>query len=275
MLTCEACGETVETALPVACAIELVQSFSLVHDDIIDRDDMRRGKPSMWKTQGEGSAINMGDGIFTKCIEALGNYKGKKYNEVIKVFSKGVMDMCEGQALDIAYETRDAITLDEYYTMSTRKTGNYIGASLKLGAVIADADKELMESIDTGGRKLGLAYQLWDDYIDFASEKTGKTWGSDIKKGKKTVIVCHALKNLDETDKAELLKILKTSVNETTEDMINQAVELLDKSGSIEFAKQEAIKLVEEAKLKLTVLPDSEAKSEILKIANFLVNREA
>jgi len=184
------------------------------------------------------------------------------------------MDMCEGQALDMMYENRDSITLDDYYRMSVLKTGCYIATSLKLGAVIAGEDEKVQDEIYDAGRKLGLAYQIWDDYIDFASDNTGKTKGSDIKKGKKTVIVCHALENLEEADKKELLEILKTSIEATTDEMINRAVEILEKSGSIQYAKDYAVKLVNEAKEKLGVLPASEAKTEILKIADFFVERD-
>jgi geranylgeranyl diphosphate synthase type I len=274
MLTCEACGADIQKSIPVAAAIELVQSFSLVHDDIIDKDEMRRSKPTMWKTYGQGPTINMGNGMFTKSIEALGNYKGENYAEVIQVFSRGVMDMCEGQALDIMYEDRDSITIDDYYKMSTRKTGNYIGASLKLGAVIASASDEIRNSIDEAGKKLGLAYQICDDYIDFSSDNTGKDKGSDIRKGKKTIIVCHALENLEDADKTELLEILNADLQSTTEQMIQRAVELFEKTQSIQFAKDTAVKLVAEAKQKLAVLPDSDAKTEILKLADFLVDRD-
>ncbi|MFH1450351.1 MAG: polyprenyl synthetase family protein, partial [archaeon] len=112
-----------------------------------------------------------------------------------------------------------------------------------------------------------------DDYIDFASEETGKTRGSDIKKGKKTSIVCHGLKNMDPIKKNELLRILKAPVNETSEEMINRAVELLNESGSIEFAKKEATGFVDSAIKNFDILELSEAKNEIMKISKFLVNR--
>jgi geranylgeranyl diphosphate synthase type I len=272
LLVCEALGGNVETAVPVAAAVELIQAMSLVHDDIMDQDELRRGKPTLWKTQGEALAIDVGDGIFAKSIEALLRYTGENYQEVFKV---GIINMCEGQAWDVLFEKKDSLTIEDYNQMSILKTGVHIATSLKLGAMIANADKQTQEKIYSAGIKLGLAYQIWDDYIDFASNKTGKTRGSDIKKGKKTSIVCHALQHLEETDKAELVKILETSVEETTEEMINNAIQLLDKTGSIEFAKTEATRLIEESKKELDILPDSEAKNEILKIVGFIVTRES
>jgi len=273
LLACEACNGDIKKALPVAAAIELVQAFGLIHDDIMDRDDMRRGIPTMWKKHGEAIAICIGDGIFAKGFEALAEYKGENLDTLIKIFTEGIMSLCEGQTRDLLFEKQEDTTLEEYYDISKQKTGAQIAYSLKIGALIAGADEKVQESLYEAGVKLGLAYQLWDDYIDFSSDNTGKTKGSDIKKGKKTSIVCHALQNLGPVEKSELLDILNSSIRETTGEMITRAIKILDNAGSIKFAKDYAVKLVEEAKETFGVLKMSEAKMEILKIADFLVDR--
>jgi len=274
LLACEATGGDIKKALPVATAIELVQAFGLIHDDVMDRDEMRRGIPTMWKKHGNALAICIGDGIFAKGFEALAEYKGEDSQVILKLFTEGIMRLCEGQTRDLLFEKRPDTGLEEYYDISKQKTGAQIAYSLKIGAMIAGASKEVQDALHNAGLKFGVAYQLWDDYIDFASDNTGKTKGSDIKKGKRTSIVCHALQNLGGIDKNELLTILNASVEETTDEMIGRAVGILSKAGSIEFAKEQATKFIEEGKEKLAVLEDSQAKKEILKIFDFCVDRD-
>jgi len=273
LLACEACNGNIKKALPVATAIELVQAFGLIHDDIMDRDEMRRGIPTMWKKHGDALAICIGDGIFAKGFEALAEYTGENSQDILKVFTEGIMSLCEGQTRDLLFEKRPDTGLEEYYDISKQKTGAQIAYSLKLGAMIAGASKEVQDALQEAGLKFGVAYQLWDDYIDFASENTGKTKGSDIKKGKRTSIVCHALQNLGGIEKNELLTILNASVEETTDEMIERVIRIMRKAGSIEFAKEQAGKFIEEGKQKLAVLEESQAKKEILKIFDFCVDR--
>ncbi|HIJ98640.1 TPA: polyprenyl synthetase family protein [archaeon] len=274
LLSCEAIGGKVKNVLPIATAIEMIHGFSLIHDDIEDRDELRRGNPTVWKVWGEALAINAGDGLFTKAFESAANLKGKNSNEALKIFARAVLEVCEGQALDISFEKSDAVTEKDYLEMTSRKTGALMEAACKTGALIGGGSKKEVNALANYGRKIGIAFQIWDDYIDFASEKTGKTFGLDIKKGKKTFIVCHALARIKGEDRARLFEILKAPVYETTDEMVREAVEILNNSGSIDYANEYAQKLVNEAKAELKVLKNTKAKQTLLEFADFVVRRE-
>lgn len=274
MLACEALGGTVQDAIPVATAVEMAQAFSLIHDDIMDCDDLRHGRPSAWKQYGDSLAIDIGDGVFAKSLEALANYAGVRKPDVYRTFSKGVMDMCQGQALDILYEKHGEITLDEYCAMSELKTGAPIAMSLKLGALAAGAGKNVQDTLHSAGMRMGLSYQIWNDCLDLASGRSDKPYASDIRKNKKTVLVCHAIRNLQANEKDDLLSILKTSPENKNQIIIQRAVQLIQKAGSLEFAKKYAADVMGDARSHLKILPECQAKSEILRIADFLISEK-
>ncbi len=275
LLSCEAVSGSYKNALPIAAAIELTHAFSLVHDDIMDHDDMRRGKPTVWKKYGEALAINVGDGIFTKAFETAFRLKNiPNKNKILENLSRSILEVCEGQAMDISFETKKIVTFREYIKMANKKTAALIRASTELGAMCGGGSKEEVQALKKYGEKIGLAFQIWDDYIDFASEKTGKTYGSDIIKGKKTSIVCHALEHANETQKKKLVKILETPAKRMNKELILKAAGILEEIGSIEFAKNYAFKLVRDAKRSLKDVRDSRAKEILLEFADFLVKRE-
>lgn len=275
LLSSEAVSGDFKKALPVAASLELVHAFSLVHDDVMDRDELRRGKPTLWKKFGEALAINAGDGIFTKTFESALNFEGSENKEkILKELVNSILEVCEGQALDVGFEKKEDISLEEYIEMATLKTASLIRSSAKLGAVCGGGSKEEIKALETYGEKIGLSFQIWDDYIDFSSEETGKTFGSDIKKGKKTSIVCHAFENAESGDKKRLKEILNTPPEKTSEELVKEAVKILEKSGSINYAKNHAFKLVKEAKKSISILPDSEAKNTLLEFADFLIERK-
>lgn len=275
LLACEAVSGSYEKALPAAASLEMVHAFTLVHDDVMDRDELRRGKPTLWKKYGEGLAINAGDGIFTKTYESALNLEDtENKEEILKILTKTIMEVCEGQAFDVSFEKKGKVSLEEYIKMATLKTASLIKASAKIGAMCGSGSQEELDALANYGEKVGLSFQIWDDYIDFASEKTGKTFGSDIKKGKKTSIVCHALENADEKDKERLNEILDKPIEKTDKKLINETVEILEKTGSIDYAKNYAFELVKDAKEGLDILEDSEAKEILLEFADFLVSRK-
>ncbi|MFH1424394.1 MAG: polyprenyl synthetase family protein [archaeon] len=273
MVSCEAVGGKKEIALPAAVALELVHAFTLVHDDVMDKDEMRRGKPTIYKKWGEATAINVGDAIHTLCYKSIVNSKAEP-DVVIKASGAlidSVLTVCEGQVLDIEFEGRE-ITIKQYEDMARRKTGSLISGSCKVGAIIGSGSEKEIDALTRYGKNIGLAFQIWDDYIDFASKDTGKTHGSDIKRGKRTSIVCHALENSSGKDKERLIEILDS--NETSDKEVAEAVAILEKTGSIEYGKKRAMELVENAKKSLGVLKDSAAKKSLLEFADFVINRD-
>ena len=276
LLACEAVSGEYKKALPVAASLELIHAFTLAHDDIMDKDTMRRGKETMYAKWGEPLAINAGDGIFAKAYASILNLETplQVAANAVKAISDSVIEVCEGQAMDLSFEKRDSISKEDYLDMANRKTAALIAASTKAGAIIGNGSEKEISALGVYGRKVGLAFQIWDDYIDFASEKTGKPLGSDIRRGKKTLIVCHSLEFATSDQRKRLKHILNAPVEETGPEMIAEAVEILNSTGSNDYAKEYAENLVEEAKAALNVLKDTDAKSALEQFADFVVSRE-
>lgn len=276
LLGCEAVGGDPEIVMPLALGLELVHAFTLIHDDIMDRDDLRRGQETVYKKWGEALAINAGDGLFAlshKAVLQLDIQESKKYH-ALRVVSDAILSICEGQAMDLDFETQEVVSLEEYMKMAALKTGSLISASVASGAIAAGGSEEYVTALAEYGHDVGLAFQVWDDYIDFASEKTGKTRGSDIKKGKKTSIVCYAMDNLGDAVKKRLKEILDVHIEETTGELVDEAVGILESAGAIKYAKDTAVELVESAKNCLEVLPESDAKKVLEEFADYVVERE-
>ena len=275
LIVSEAVGGTRESALKSAAAIELIHTFSLIHDDIMDNDDMRRGMPSVHKVWGEDVAILAGDTLFSKAFEIIIRTEGtssEQNNHALATVADACVKICEGQASDMGFEDRFDVTEDEYMEMIFKKTGALIAAATKVGAIMGGATQDVIDAMYEYGRLIGLAFQIQDDYLDLASdeETLGKPIGSDIEKGKMTII---AIKGLASDESGRLLKILKDENN--SQDDIGEAIEILTKCGAIEYARTLALKSVDEAKEVLEILPDSSFKQVLVGIADFVLERHS
>lgn len=278
LITSEAVGGSSENALKSAAAIELIHTFSLIHDDIMDDDDMRRGMPSVHKVWGENLAILAGDTLFSKAFEIImsSNQEANtpdQINKTLATLADACVKICEGQASDMSFEDRFDVSEDEYMDMIFKKTGALIAAATKAGAIMGGASDEVIDAMYEYGRLIGLAFQIQDDYLDLVSdeETLGKPIGSDIAKGKMTVIAINGLANCDDSNR--LLEILKNSKN-TQEDVV-EAIDILDKCGSIEYARNLAQENVMKAREILEILPDSSNKQILTEIANFVLERHS
>ncbi len=276
VLSCEAVGGRSEDALKTAAAIEFIHTFSLIHDDIMDKDEMRRGQPSVHVLWGEPMAILAGDTIFSKAFEAIAetnmeNVPPQKIIDALKVVVDSCIKLCEGQALDIGFEGNLDVKEDEYLEMIYKKTGALIAAATKAGAIIGGGTDEQIEALSEYGRLIGLAFQIQDDYLDVVSdaEKIGKPVGSDIVEGKMTLMVVHALANASEEDKTKLSSILEAN----DESLVDKAIAIFNKYGSIEYTRDIALDNVKTAKELLDVLDESEAKESLKLVADFVLER--
>ena len=261
LIVSEAVGGNRESALKSAAAIELIHTFSLIHDDIMDQDDMRRGMPSVHKVWGDDVAILAGDTLFSKAFEIIIGTEGtssEQNNKALATVADACVKICEGQA--------------EYMEMIFKKTGALIAAATKTGAIMGGASDEVIDAMYEYGRLIGLAFQIQDDYLDIAAdeETLGKPIGSDIGKGKMTII---AIKGLASVDDDRLLEILKAEDN--SQDEIDEAVEILTNCGAIEYARNLALESVDQAKEVLEILDDSSFKQVLIDIADFVLERSA
>jgi len=198
LLCCEACGGTVESALPASAAIELLHNFSLIHDDIEDRDELRRGRPTLWKVWGEAQAINSGDAMFTLAHRMLEASSEQDIDapcvlRAMRAFDEACIALTIGQHLDLSFENRTDVSSTEYMTMIMGKTGALTQAACAIGAILANAPSSRVAALADFGARIGIAFQLQDDVLGIwgEPEKTGKV-GSDLSHRKKTLPVLYA-----------------------------------------------------------------------------------
>ncbi len=269
ILAAEAVGSDIRTVLPAAVAVELVHNFTLVHDDIMDSDDIRRGMPAVHVKWGEAAAILAGDTLYSKAFEIITNAKGEpsRILKCVDVLSRACRDICEGQWMDVEFEDRSDVTEEEYLEMIEKKTGVLYAASMMIGAIMGGASDEVADAFYESGRLIGIAFQIYDDVIDMTSaeEILGKVRGSDIMEGKKTLIAIHALNNGVQLD-------IFGKGRATTEE-INEAVCVLEDAGSIDYVRCLAFSYVEKGKNLLDIVEDSPAKDILLEIADYMIKR--
>lgn len=279
LMVCEAVGGEKEKALPFAAAIEIIHNFSLIHDDIEDGDEYRRDSLALWKKIGIPRAINVGDGMFAKGFVSASKSKevGLSYEKsfkLMKLLSSVVTELMEGQAMDINSRERTDVSEKEYMTMISKKTGALVGGSVEGGALVGGADKEIMEAMDEFGRKIGPAFQITDDLLDFTEGK-GRSGliGNDIREGKRSLMVVHYLETANDYEKKRLLSILDKDREKTSEGEVEEAIECLKQNGSVQYAEDKKDQLAKEATDSLQKLPDTEERKQLEGMGNFLVNR--
>jgi geranylgeranyl diphosphate synthase type I len=275
MLAGEAVSGDSEKVMPFAIAIELIHNFTLVHDDIMDKSHLRRSLPTVHIKFGEPTAIMAGDLLFAKAFEVVHNI------EDIHVFKKldyglvkCVEEICEGQQLDMEFEKREIVSEKEYLEMIMKKTAFLFMFAAEGGAIAADGTKEEVNALKEYGKFLGLAFQIWDDYLDISSreETLGKDIGNDIRNGKKTLIAVYTLNNVSGGDKKLLGNIFGNK--DASEEEVRMVFDLFKKTKSIDYARETAVEYCNKAKEALGVLKESDAKQVLLDLVDYSISRE-
>ncbi len=269
-----------DKALPAAAAIELIHNFSLIHDDIEDRDEERRHRQTVWKLWGEAQAINAGDGMHVMANLAALRLKDKNVTdsiivEVIQILNETVMLLCEGQYLDISFEDRVDVSAKEYLDMIYRKTAALIEASLHVGSLLATMDESVIKRFRKFGRDMGMAFQIRDDIIGTwgDTESTGKPKGSDIFNKKKTLPVVYTFENSSGSEKEALLKIYGKEI--LSERDVEFIITFMDKKGAYEYAQNTASEFEESAMNELKKLKlNEEAMDLFISLFDFLTRRD-
>ena len=203
MLTCEAFGGDVQQALPAAAAVEMFHNFTLLHDDIMDNAEVRRGKPSVYARWGENVAILSGDAMMIYAYRLLGATQTDKLPRVMNIFTTMALEVCEGQQYDMDFEELQKVSVVEYMRMIELKTSVLLAGSAMIGAVMGNASEEDSRKIYRYALELGLAFQQQDDLLDsYGNEQElGKRIGGDILEGKKTCLMLTAMSKADESDR--------------------------------------------------------------------------
>jgi len=239
LLSCRAVGGDTAQVLPSAAAVEFVHNLSLIHDDIQDRSHERRGRPTVWKLWGKSQAINIGDFMFALASLALLKLKdnGVASEEIVHSFhllTAACKELCEGQYLDIEFENRVDITVEDYLNMIRKKTAALIAASTSMGAYLGKGG-EKVQYFYQFGEALGMAYQIRDDILGIwgRKESTGKSMEEDLRQRKKTLPVVYALR--ESKDKAKLERLYSQGHIEGGD--IPIVMEILDQSGARDHAQ--------------------------------------
>jgi geranylgeranyl diphosphate synthase type I len=275
LLSCSAVGGEWTTALPVSSSIELIHNFSLIHDDIEDGSETRRGMTTVWKRWGIPRAINIGDAVFI--LARLSAHRMRDHSvpaeiilQLFEILDQACLHLTIGQDMDLTFETREDVTEDEYLKMIEGKTSALLAAATSCGGVVAQANSNLVETLRVFGHHLGLAFQIRDDILGIwgEPEKTGKSSGDDLRTRKKTLPVIYGLSSSSE------FKTLWES-SEIDLNTIDSMREVLDQAGVRAYAETQS---EEHTKIALEVihsLPDfNPALEQITALASNLVNRQ-
>ncbi|MGB7841555.1 MAG: polyprenyl synthetase family protein [Salinimicrobium sp.] len=266
LMAAEIFGTNYNKALDAALAIEVFHNFSLVHDDIMDDAPLRRGKKTVHEEWDVNTAILSGDAMLIKAYQLFENYSGETFRDLAELFSKTAIEVCEGQQYDMDFESREDVSIEEYLKMIEYKTAVLVGASLKMGAIVAGASQENRKQIYEFGRLLGIAFQLQDDYLDaFGDPETfGKRVGGDIAENKKTFLYLTTLKELGTKESVQLEHLYSINPPDASA-KIETVKGLFESSGAAEITRREIEKYTKMAFLALEQLDISEDKKEMLR----------
>jgi geranylgeranyl diphosphate synthase type I len=278
LLACEAVGAPMERALPAAAAIELLHNFTLIHDDIEDASDTRHGRETLWRRHGIPLAINAGDGMFVLAQRTLLDLEqtgvpAERVLAAARVLNEACVILCEGQHLDLTFESRHRVSLAEYEAMIAGKTAALLGASAETGAIAGGSDDITARALGECGRMLGMAFQLQDDVLGVWGDEaqTGKPVADDIRSRKKSFPIVWAFEHAPMPAREELDRIYTTEMDEGA---VARAIALLDEAGAQQAATDVAELWLEDALGQLSTLDlVAERRAEIEALARTFVSR--
>ena len=279
ILCCKVLGGDESHAIRPAALIEIFHNFTLIHDDIEDDSQTRRGEPTMHITHGIPIAINSGDALYTLLWEELLSLKmepDRKLLPMLKLYASAFNKVVEGQGIELSWyrENNFDVSEQEYYDMIAGKTAALIGLSCQVGAYLAGVNEKEQKLFCSFGEKLGIAFQIYDDVLNVVGDfdKYQKEIGGDISEGKRSLMVVHCLKFANEQEKKNLKQILSSHTKDQEE--IREAIQLLKKYGSVDYAIQKARLLIGEAKHLLRQVKDSEQKTMLLELCDYVISRD-
>ena len=262
-------------ASPAAAAIELVHNFSLVHDDIQDNSDKRRGRTTVWKKWNMPQAINVGDALFVISNQAIldlaKNYSANIVVRVAGVIHNACLDLTRGQYFDMAYENRNDLSIEDYWKMIEGKTAALLSACTQIGAILGGADDETIDQYRIFGRDLGLAFQVQDDILGIWGNEalTGKSTASDLVEGKNSLPILYGI-----SQKGKFAQ--RWNASAIHPDEVAEVAQMLVNEGACKYAQDEAERLTNQALETLEkVNPKNEAAHALVDLTNKLLNRES
>ena len=273
--SCQILGGNSSNAMPAASAVEMVHNFTLVHDDIMDNDEMRHGVPTVHKKFGMPIAILAGDVLFSKAFQVITDSKLSPIavTQLVSRLAKGCVDVCEGQLLDVKMAEEGRIpTQADYITMVSKKTAALFDVSCAMGAICATNKAKDISNLSSFGRNLGIAFQITDDLIGVMGDPkiTKKPVGNDLREGKKSLPILMAIKSAKGNDKKIILKAFGNS--EISKNELNKAVEVIRSLNIEENVRKQALKYADKAEKSLSKY-SGPAKEELISLLDFVVKR--
>jgi geranylgeranyl diphosphate synthase type II len=271
----EAFGGNIDKAMPAALAVEVFHNFTLLHDDIMDNADMRRGKPSVYAKWGENVAILSGDAMLITAYKYLAMLDAERLSRVMHLFNDMALEVCEGQQYDMDFEGMTTVAVEDYIQMIERKTSALLSGSAMIGATLAGADDDDIKKIYRFATELGLAFQLQDDMLDsFGDESLGKKIGGDILEGKQTYLMVQAMNRASDKER-EVLRT--THKNEALSDAEKIAtIKALYEKLDVKHATEQQIELRFERALSVlnTLSIAGERTAALVEFARNLMGRK-
>jgi len=275
LMGCNVFNDDVEPAIPAAMAVEIFHNFTLLHDDVLDNADIRRGKPTVHKKWNNNIAILSGDAMMIKSYALLSQVNDTVLAEVLKIFNSTALEICEGQQYDMNFENRNNVTIPEYIRMIELKTSVLVACAIKMGALIGGAKPAQANKLYEFGRKLGIAFQLQDDLLDTYADaaKFGKRTGGDIVANKKTYLLITALEESRGQQRNELLDLLENEKNEDIK--ITRVVSIFNQLNIKERTMQKIKEFSDDAFNELDSLDVPKSRKEgLYAFANQLLQRQ-
>ncbi|HXG38639.1 MAG TPA: polyprenyl synthetase family protein [Bacteroidota bacterium] len=273
LLACEAVGGTKEQAIHASAAMECLHNFTLVHDDIMDNASSRRGRATVHTKWDSNVAILVGDELLALAFRTLLRTQSDRIHDITKVFTEGVVEVCEGQAYDKDFETKKNVSLDDYLLMIKKKTGKLISVSTELGALVGGGTDEHIQALRGYGERVGRAFQIQDDCLDIMADERelGKTVGSDLQEGKRTFLFLEALRKAKGKDKQLLLSVSKNG--SLSRRKLQEFRRIFRETGALDSAHAWITRDLSEAKRELEYLPRSSAREMLDWFTDMLLHR--
>jgi geranylgeranyl diphosphate synthase type II len=272
LLSAKAVGGSFKNAYNAAASVEMLHNFTLVHDDIMDNADKRRGRLTLHKKYDHNTAILTGDSLLSVAYEYLLKDCNGSAKELISSFTHGLIEVCEGQSMDTDFESRKNVSLSEYITMIKKKTAAMAEMCCRVGALLGGGSKDQVTALGNYGLNLGIAFQIQDDLLDISADekKFGKTIGGDLVEGKKTFLFLEALEKSKGEDRRRLLKVIERKGIRSNQIIFYK--KLYEKLGVLDDARNEIRHYTNKA-LKSLKLLDKEKRKIFIWLADSLINR--
>jgi octaprenyl-diphosphate synthase len=271
LLSARLCGYTGREHHQLGSLVEFIHTATLLHDDVVDDADIRRGQRTARKVWGNQISILVGDYLYSKAICQIVDFRSQGINEVL---AQACKKMAEGEVLQLYYNGNPAMPEADYLKIVEHKTAGLIAASCRMGAILADAPEAQQDALFRFGQYLGMAFQVADDTLDYTAngERLGKTLGQDLRQGKATLPLLHLLHHCSEQDRQMIIDRMETRT--LTEEDLDRLIRLMEKFGSITHAMDRARTFVASAQRDLNQFEDSTAKRALSVAADYMVTRD-